>query len=70
MDELDDFVGYGYEELVPELREREDTRKAVIRVADLTEQISNYIIKNHSNSLKSLTRMLETPIPRTSLNTL
>ena len=57
MDELDSFLDCGYEELKLELKERKETRKIVIKIAELITQISDYIISNNTNMFKSFLRM-------------
>ena len=57
MDELDDFLESGYEQLHLELKERAVIREAVIRIADLISQITRYIIENDRSTMGSFSRM-------------
>ena len=57
VDEMDDFLRFGYEELEFELRERKETREIVVKIAKLIAEISSYIIKNNKNMFKTLFRM-------------
>ena len=57
LQEVDDFLSFGYEELELELKERRETQKIVIKIAELITQICNYIVENNKNMFKSFFRM-------------
>ena len=62
VDELDDFLQPGYEELEPELKERKETRETIIKIANLIKDICDYIIKNNKNMFRTFFRTSVTSI--------
>ena len=56
VDEMDDFLRFGYEELEPELRSREKTRDIVAEIAKLIKDTCDYIIKNNKNMARTFLR--------------